>query len=114
MILKLTFAHPLSVGYLIKSNLQAARGIRILFKTEAPHKRPGKQDKTRGTGVAAGVTHTKGGKLRRKGGLSHGAGGHGGSEKLSDRVSTRGWKICKGFPEQSRLHFCKLNFLRGL
>lgn len=63
MILKLTFAHPLSVGYLIKSNLQAARGIRILFKTEAPHKRPGKQDETRGTGVAARVTHTKGGKV---------------------------------------------------
>lgn len=83
MILKLTFAHPLSVGYLIKSNLQAARGIRILFKTEAPHKRPGKQDKTLGTGVAARVTHTKGGQTaKERGRRPWGQGGHGGSEKL--------------------------------
>lgn len=101
MVLKLTFAHPLSVGYLIKSNLQAARGIRILFKTEAPHKRPGKQDKTRGTGVAARVTHTKGGQTAKERG--HRPWGKAAmvaqkSWDLSNRFSTRGWKIWQGFP----------------
>lgn len=72
MILKLTFAHPLSVGYLIKSNLQAARGICILFKTEAPHKRPGKEDKTQRTSVTRRVTDMRNwGELPRKGYVGH-------------------------------------------